>query len=641
MALSKCALFALLWISAVATLASVANANAITKAGELSKDEVEASLMAELVGHLKGPGEKNERLSQLEASLSTMFGALPKDSAGRLGHSAVRYALHRLLVLRYGWFVKGLEPDGSHAAEPAVKLKEWVPSYLQEVLERRSGGKGFDLSELAVLAATLEDLIHHEAVARLEGVYEVLGLSTEQLLDPRQAEEVTSTYMMVYLLGGNFTAETYRDASSRLRIFKKKYTGWKEVEDWVQNVQKNITGSVSTDILGSIDFEQISSVAQAIGTHFGTFNDMECRDLKTTLLGIEDGRQGRVTLKEFYKMGLHSHWQFTEKVDYLRTLGALDESDPKKPLVIVPNYLGSRPQCLEASHFYAVCCRNECEDLMGSLEKELGEHLVLPDRVAELVAKLSSDTVQAPRELSVTLLNRLNQVAAANEGRVPLHGRLFAQWMHHAFPRECPFPHEAGTTSPQTPDEWMAGTGQDSTSASEEEMVCHVSGPCGGAAVPEGVEELSAGPEELPWLESEELLVEHRAAPGGGKTSSRQTSEQQTGSWLSVSRMLRTVALAGAAVGLAAVSKYVLQHTQHGDDVKTAERRRAGWWVTLALFLFPLGLITLDFLMDNSSANEFLLCGLCWALVAMIIVQVPLSQGARSSQPESLDRCLV
>ena len=28
---------------------------------------------------------------------------------------------------------------------------------------------------------------------------------------------------------------------------------------------------------------------------------------------------------------------------------------------------------------------------------------------------------------------------------VPLHGRLFAQWMHYAFPRHCPFPHVSGT----------------------------------------------------------------------------------------------------------------------------------------------------------------------------------------------------
>eukprot|EP00932_Pfiesteria_piscicida_P001794 SRR837773.11743.p2 GENE.SRR837773.11743~~SRR837773.11743.p2 ORF type:complete len:129 (-),score=16.03 SRR837773.11743:26-412(-) len=27
---------------------------------------------------------------------------------------------------------------------------------------------------------------------------------------------------------------------------------------------------------------------------------------------------------------------------------------------------------------------------------------------------------------------------------------MFALWMHHEYPRECPFPHLAGTTKPQT-----------------------------------------------------------------------------------------------------------------------------------------------------------------------------------------------
>merc|ERR1719310_1425002 len=145
---------------------------------------------------------------------------------------------------------------------------------------------------------------------------------------------------------------------------------------------------------------------------------------------------------------------------------------------------------------------------MGFLEKEIGQALATSERIAELVKSMTTDTVEAPRELSETLLGRLRQVEAANGGRVPLHGRLFAQWMHHAFPRECPFPHEAGTTSPQTPDEWMKGTGQDSTTATQEEMTCHVSGPCGdeaGAVAEE--EEADGGAVELPWLDAEELLV--------------------------------------------------------------------------------------------------------------------------------------
>merc|ERR550514_2002135 len=114
---------------------------------------------------------------------------------------------------------------------------------------------------------------------------------------------------------------------------------------------------------------------------------------------------------------------------------------------------------------------------MGKLEQNIVGPAAPVSRIAALVADLPSATVTAPRVLSASLLRRLNEVAEANRGRVPLHGRLFAQWMHHAFPRECPFPH-TDATNPLTPDEWMALNGHLGTQASEEEMMMHVSGSC-------------------------------------------------------------------------------------------------------------------------------------------------------------------
>merc|ERR1719362_2488704 len=112
---------------------------------------------------------------------------------------------------------------------------------------------------------------------------------------------------------------------------------------------------------------------------------------------------------------------------------------------------------------------------MGHLEQALGGPEAEPSRIAGLVAALPSDTVEAsqarPRPLSAALLARLDQVAAHNGGKVPLHGRLFAQWMHHAYPRECPYPHEAGAAAPVTDDEWMRETGHGTSKASVAEMV--------------------------------------------------------------------------------------------------------------------------------------------------------------------------
>merc|ERR1719460_1038482 len=49
-----------------------------------------------------------------------------------------------------------------------------------------------------------------------------------------------------------------------------------------------------------------------------------------------------------------------------------------------------------------------------------------------------------PPKIEGTLTSQLEQIAKAHGGKVPIHGRLFAQWLHYAFPRECPFPHKSG-----------------------------------------------------------------------------------------------------------------------------------------------------------------------------------------------------
>ena len=73
-----------------------------------------------------------------------------------------------------------------------------------------------------------------------------------------------------------------------------------------------------------------------------------------------------------------------------------------------------------------------------------------------------------PRALSPSLLSRLDEIAAKHDGTVQLHSRLFAQWLHHAFPRECPFPLVAGESTPRTPDEWMEHSGSEVVASSAE-----------------------------------------------------------------------------------------------------------------------------------------------------------------------------
>merc|ERR1712054_394026 len=74
------------------------------------------------------------------------------------------------------------------------------------------------------------------------------------------------------------------------------------------------------------------------------------------------------------------------------------------------------------------------------------------------------------KDVSAPLRSKLEDVAALHHGKVPIHGRLFAQWLHYVFPRECPFPHKVGTHSAQSPLEFG-----DNYIASESEVHSHAS----------------------------------------------------------------------------------------------------------------------------------------------------------------------
>merc|ERR1719488_116911 len=157
----------------------------------MSEEDVQTSLLAEVEGTF-GEGSASSRVMQMETMLGPIYAALPKNSQGYLGHSTVRYALHRIFVQRHGWVIKGLDSAGGHrnSTSGATLLKEQVPAYIQDLFEKRLGGRGFGLHELSVLAATIEHLVHSETIKRLGDtlkLHEQLATST---FSEREADDV-------------------------------------------------------------------------------------------------------------------------------------------------------------------------------------------------------------------------------------------------------------------------------------------------------------------------------------------------------------------------------------------------------------------------------------------------------------------
>mmetsp|Transcript_50823 Transcript_50823/g.80543 ORF Transcript_50823/g.80543 Transcript_50823/m.80543 type:complete len:563 (-) Transcript_50823:160-1848(-) len=439
----------------------------------LSEDEIRTSIFEEVEGTF-GAGSISNRLEQLEKSLKPMYTALPKNGHGRLAHSTVRYALHRLFVMRHGWDIRGLggKRGVENTTSSAGVLKDKVPSYIQDLFEKRLGGKGLDLRDLAVFASAIEHLIHTEAVRKLGAAFNVHKFLPTESLTESSANDVLDTYMAAFILGENLTNATLKDARGFVKEIPDVFGHWSETKQFVSEIRKNTTrssGKVGTTE-PYLDFSVLAQVVEEVGEKFGTFQDIECQHLKKSLTNIEVPGTGRVKLADFYKPAVANPdeaWQFSESVAYLRQLGALDESDPNSPSVMIANYLHSSNNCIASSGFYSVCCKDECEALFGHLEERIGAPEAKPAAIMELVKKLASPSVPAPRDLPETLVSRLEGIAAMHGGMIHVHGRLFAQWMHHAYPRECPYPHLSGTITQQSPQEWE-DSGSDIFASNEE-----------------------------------------------------------------------------------------------------------------------------------------------------------------------------
>jgi hypothetical protein len=273
------------------------------------------------------------------------------------------------------------------------------------------------------------------------------------VLSEDEALEVLDVYMSVYILG--FLADTATPQELHQNILEL-YPSWPSTQQFIREVYRSIAPKRNY-----LYFKELEHAIEEIGNRYGRFQDGECREFKDTLMAVEDhgvGGAGRVRVADFYGLALNKgKWQYSESFKYLRQLGCLDESDPANPRVIIPNYIASPSNCVASSAYYSVCCTNECESILGRFEKLLAAPEAPASQIIDIVPMVSSPTVPRNRTLATWLRQRLIEIANYHDGVVPLHGRLFAQWLHYAYPRECIFPHVNGATNPVRPEDLLRG----------------------------------------------------------------------------------------------------------------------------------------------------------------------------------------
>jgi len=453
------------------------------------------------------------RIAIIEELMQPMFKALPKNEYAKLGHASVRYMLHRFFVDQHGWFIEGLYTEGAalNTSSPSHALKDRVPLFVQGLFEKRLGGRGFGIHEMAVLAAVVENSVHQEAQSSLKATYKALGVRESAELDDVQVDMLVQIYMSGFVLNTNMTDVSADFLYRQTGTMREVYPTWPRTQQFFKEVRN---GTIGPAVEGqTYSYLHVSAIVKQLVDTFGTFHGRQCQGLKTTLTDLEKrGSSGCISLPDFYEKGLKAdtNWLFVENPDYLRQIGVLDETDPKNPKLLSANYINSPTNCLAPTGYYLVCCHNECDDILGQLEQQLGKPAATPKEIIYALRSgsgIAASSLRATNFITPGLRRRLQEVADYHDGRVPIHGRLFAQWLHHVFPHECSYPHLSGAKHPQWVEDFQEESGKQ-VQLTDEEMQAWVTNASKTTEGPKAIKTLSADAGSCaPWAAEEELFA--------------------------------------------------------------------------------------------------------------------------------------
>mmetsp|Transcript_61371 Transcript_61371/g.96845 ORF Transcript_61371/g.96845 Transcript_61371/m.96845 type:complete len:586 (+) Transcript_61371:110-1867(+) len=510
-----------------------------TPFSEKSAESLAQGLMSKIRNAIDGKDAHlaSTRLESIEKELTSMFQVMPKNRYGKLGQASVRYMMHRYFVEQRGWVIEELLHGSSspNMSSPAHRLSNWLPVLVDDLFEKRIGDGGFDSHRMAIVLTTVEDAFHDEAQTRLMKIYEVLRVQPKQVFNSKEADIFLDAYMVSLLVKTDLSAATAPEIQDIREHIGFYYSPWPATQRWLRELRQRLTQNRT-----QIQFEHMSQMVQEITNEFGHFHGRQCRRLKSILTGLEEkASTGCVRLPDFYAKGVDGgdHWHFVESPDFLRHMGVLDESSIRNPRVLVANYIHSPTNCVQTSSYFLVCCQNECDSRLAHLERQLGAPSATPEQI---LSALGWD-LHSVGKFPATLRRRLYDVSHQHRGHVPIHGRLFAQWLHHAYPHECQYPH----LSSQHP-MWVEIGKSLVISEVERKAIVHNASAPSNAPSRQTTESagigLSAVGSCVPWTEQEEAL--HVALPPSLQLAASTLREDDPHVW----GVASVVAMLGALV---------------------------------------------------------------------------------------------
>jgi len=499
------------------------------KGGKLTEKAFRDDIMNAMGSVLGCGGEADPaQIDSIKSVIMPMWRTMPKTQ-NRIDRRHLRYVVHRYFMQKSSLMVRGFEPmrpmnDSSWGSVDI--LSQMVPAYVESVLEaQHKTQQGFSLQDVVDMVLALDQLIFDSESALIENVYASQGKLVQKTLshfgepiEPRPLsheglKEVLEEYMIKWmvdaepedhamLLADRTLAAKHLPHYHHLMQFVE---GRIKTFDYERQHSKSIEGQGRNAWSKKYSFEDAHKVVGGMTRSFQSYWQSECASMKEALMGMDKHSTGRVPLAKFYSTAINSDWRFGESEAYLRELGALDESSSwMGAQVMIANYLQATSNCIVSTEHYLVCCQAECESLMGEIESAIQAPEALPEAILDIVRSMTSQTTldhDEPPHLEGSMVDQLNKVARNHGGMVPLHGRLFSQWLHYVFPHECPLPHKQGAAiTVSTPSEF----GQHFI-ASKDDMEKHASNTT--------ALDISVTKEDLQWMSQwsadEEFMMDY------------------------------------------------------------------------------------------------------------------------------------
>jgi len=474
--------------------------------------------ISDAMGTAMGCGGRvgSDEIHKIEERLRPAWNALPKNSFGRIEKRMLRYVTYRYFMDESSMILRGFEasrPAQSSDWAWADSLSRTVPGFVESMLQsEHSDQQGFGLRDAAYVVMTLQQLVFDSETALLQKAYAHLHWSPEQRVGKQMLQKVLEEYLIYWLIGDN--PDGLRMLESGRWMVTNAIPHWNELTTFVagqiqsfrhfrQRAGKSFPSA--NDASHEFSFDDAHQIVAEITRTFDHYWLDECNVMEDALAAEDPHGTGRVPLSRFYSFNLDGEWRFGESEQYLRELGALDESASwRGKQVIIPNYIQAASNCVVTHSHYLVCCKNRCVGVLEQIEEVVGAPVADAQQIWDVVQNVSflqgADDDRALR-LPGSMRKQLDEIAGANSGQVPLHGRLFSQWLHYAFPRDCPFPSKAATSRMVTPSDF--GT---SYTASMDEMRTLAEAPNESVSVDVTKEDQQWMSQ---WSTEEELLADY------------------------------------------------------------------------------------------------------------------------------------